>query len=68
MHLFAMIALYLLCLSPLSPVDPAAIADYTAAGYDYSVDDQSLATELPSKQCPIPSPRYHPSIYIILLH
>ena len=54
---------------PYSPVDPAAAADdYTAAEYGYVVDDQSLATELLGKQCPIPSPRYHQSVYIYLLH
>ena len=69
MHLFAMIALYLLCLSPpYSPVAPAAAADYTTAGYDYYVDDPSTSTELPGKQCPIPSPTYRLSVYIYLLH
>src|SRR4051812_2986438 len=46
-----MIALYLLCLFPLySPVDPAAAADYTAAEYDYFVDDPTPTVELPGKQ------------------
>ena len=70
MHLFAMIAVYLLCLSPppYSPVDPAATADYTAAGYDYYVDDPSTTTDLPGKQCPFTSPTYHLSVFIYLLH
>src|ERR1041385_8214791 len=51
MYLFALVALYLLCLFPLySPVDPAATADYTAAGYDYFVDDPTPTVELPGKQ------------------
>src|ERR1043165_6530902 len=48
---------WLLCLlvftvsPPLySPVDPAAAADYTAAGYDYFVDDPTSTVELPGKQ------------------
>src|SRR3954469_26062373 len=35
---------------PLSPVDPAATADYTAAAYDYVVDDSTPTVELPGKQ------------------
>src|SRR3954467_9897497 len=51
MHLFAMIALYLLCLfPPYSPVDPVAALDYTAAEYDYVVDDRTPTVELPGKQ------------------
>ena len=57
---------YLLFLPPYSPIDPATTAD-DAAGHDYFVDDQSLATELPGKQCPIPSPRYHLSIYMLFV-
>ena len=47
-----MFALYLLFLPPLllSPVDPAATADYTAAEYDYVVDDRTPTVELPGKQ------------------
>ena len=65
-----MFAVYLLCSfpPPLSPVDPAVAADYTAAGYDYYVDDPAPTTELPGKQCPFTSPRYHLSVYIYLLH
>ena len=33
-----------------SPVDLAATADYTAAGYDYFVDDPAPTVELPGKQ------------------
>src|SRR3954470_10770657 len=33
-----------------SPVDPAATADYTAAGYDYFVDDPTPTVKLPGKQ------------------
>ena len=45
---------------PYSPVDPAATADYTAAEYDYVIDAQPLATELPGKQCPFTSPPISP--------
>src|ERR1041385_4305516 len=39
------------CFSPLySPVDPVATADYTAAGYDYFVDDPTPTVKLPGKQ------------------
>jgi hypothetical protein len=65
LHMFA---LYLLFLPPLSPVDPETAADYTAAEYDYVVDDRTPTVELPGKQCPITSPRYHLSVYIYLLH
>src|SRR3954466_1525510 len=52
-----MIALYLLFLPPfLSPVDPAATADYTAAEYDYVVDDRTPTVELPGKQSHSPLP------------
>src|ERR1041385_8319295 len=34
---------------PLSPIDPAAV-DYTAAGYDYYVDDPTSTVELTGKQ------------------
>ena len=46
-----MLALYLLFLSPspLSPIDPAVV-DYTAAGYNYFVDDPAPTRELPGKQ------------------
>src|ERR1041385_6705768 len=33
-----------------SSVDPAATADYTAAEYDYVVDDRTPSVELPGKQ------------------
>ena len=64
-----MFALYLLFPLPplLSPVDSAATADYTAAAYDYVVDDSTATVELPGKQ-PFPSPTYRLSIYIYLLH
>src|SRR3954464_14197747 len=43
--------LYIYCFFPLcSPVDPAATAEYTAAGYDYYLDDRTPTVELPSKQ------------------
>src|SRR4051812_20716579 len=43
--------LYLLCLFPLYfSVDPEAAVDYTAAGYDYVVDDRTTTVELPGKQ------------------
>ena len=50
---------------PYSSIDPTATAA-DAVGYDYYADDQAPTTELPGKQCPIPSPRYHLSIYIYL--
>ena len=53
---------------PYSLVDPVAAADYTIAAYDYVADDRTPTVELPGKQCPIPSPRYHLSVYIYLLH
>jgi len=64
-----MLAVYLLCfLPPLSPVDPAATADYTTVEYDYYVDDRTPTVELPGKQCPITSPSYHLSVFNYLLH
>ena len=56
--MIAMFALYLLFLLPplLSPVDPAATADYTAAAHDYVVDDSSTTVELPGKQSHSPLP------------
>ena len=47
-----------------SPIDPAAIADYTAAAYDYVVDDSTPTVELPGKQ-PFPSPTYRLSVCIL---
>ena len=62
-----MLAVYLLCSSPpLSPVDPAAAADYTTVEYDYFVDAPSTSTELPGKQSPFPSHRYRLPFCIIL--
>src|SRR3954465_4124464 len=52
----------------LSPVDPAATADYTAAEYDYVVDDRTPTVELPGKQSHFPSPTYRLLFYIFLLH
>ena len=53
-----MFALYLLFLPPLllSPVDPAATADYIAAAHDYVVDDSTTTVELPGKQSHPPLP------------
>src|SRR3954465_13896765 len=65
--LIAMIAVYLLFLPPLSLVAPAATTDYTAAVYDYVVDDRTPTVELPGKQCPFPSPTYRPLLYILSL-
>ena len=53
---------------PYSPVAPVAAADYTAAGYDYVVDDRTPTVELPGKQCPFTSPSYRLSVYVYLLH
>src|SRR4051812_46995013 len=50
MYLFAMIALCLLRLSPLFSGRPRAVDDYTAAGYDYFVDDRTPTVELLGKQ------------------
>ena len=41
---------------PLSPVDPAATVDYTAAAHDYVVDDSTPTVELPGKQSHSPLP------------
>src|SRR3954464_13878327 len=61
-----MIALYLLFLPLLlSPVDPAATADYTAAEYDYVVDDRTPTVELPGKQSHFPSPTYALPFYTL---
>ena len=50
MHLFAMIVC-IYCDYPLYlSVDPEASVDYTAAGYDYVVDDRTPTVELPGKQ------------------
>ena len=50
---------------PLIPVDP--VTDVDAPVIDYVADvSSSLSNELPGKQCPFPSPRYHLSVYIIL--
>src|SRR3954464_12355913 len=51
MHLFVY-ACFVLTVSPplYSPVDPAAAADYTAAEYDYYVDDPDPTIELPGNQ------------------
>ena len=67
MHWLLLLAVYLLFLPPYSPVDPAATADYTAAGYDYVDDDRTPTVELPGKQ-PFPSPTYRLLICIYLLH
>ena len=68
--LIAMFALYLLFLLPplLSPVDPAATADYTAATHDYVVDDSTTTVKLPGKQSQSSSPTYRLLFYIYLLH
>src|SRR3954471_22371448 len=41
---------------PYSLVDPAATVDYTAAAYDYVVDDSTTTVELPGKQSHSPLP------------
>ena len=45
-----MISLNLLFLPPSSTIDPTATADYTAAEYDYVVDNRTPTVELPGKQ------------------
>ena len=50
---------------PYSLVDPAATADYTAAEYDYVVDDRIHTVELPGKQYPFISPTYCLSFYTL---
>src|SRR3954467_13437050 len=43
--------LYIYCFfPPYSSVDPEAAVDYTAAEYDYVVDDRTPTVELPGKQ------------------
>src|SRR4051812_15541977 len=52
-HLFVYACFVFTIYSPpplCSPLDPAATADYTAAGYDYIVDDPTPTVELPAKQ------------------
>src|SRR3954468_24981492 len=49
----------------LSPIDLAATADYTAAEYDYVVDDSTPTVELPGKQSHFPSPTYRLLFYIL---
>ena len=49
-------------------VDPEAAVDYTAAGYDYVIDDRTPTVELPGKQRHFPSPTYRLLVYIYLLH
>src|ERR1043165_1232870 len=49
----------------LSPVDPAATVDYTAAEYDYVTDDRTPTVELPSKQSHSPLP--HIAYYSIFI-
>ena len=64
-----LLVVYLLFLPPpYSPVDPAATADYTAAGYDYVDDDRTPTVELLGKQSHFPSPTYRLYVYIYLLH
>ena len=61
----AIIAVYLLFLPPsYCLVDLGTAVD--APVIDYVVDDSAFATELPGKQCPIPSPRYRLSFCITL--
>ena len=74
LHFIVMLFNCLLCLlvftvssPPYSPVDPAATVDYTAAAYDYVVDDSTATVEVPGKQ-PFPSPTYRLLFYIYLLH
>src|SRR3954466_4539514 len=51
--MFAYVCFIFTVSSPLySRVDPAAAADYTAAEYDYFVDDRTPTIELPGKQSP----------------
>src|ERR1043165_8080045 len=52
----------------LSPVDSAATVDYTAAAYDYVVDDSTTTVELPSKQSHFPSPTYRLRLYFYLFN
>ena len=53
----------------LSPVDPAATADYTTAAHDYVVDDSTTTVELLGKQCPFTSPTYRLSVNTLsILH
>ena len=56
MHWLLLLVVYLLSPPLYSPVDPAATADYTAAGYDYVDDDRTPTVELPGKQSHSPLP------------
>ena len=64
----AIVVVYLLFPPPYSLVDSHTAADYTVVEYDYIVDDRTPTVELPGKQYPFISPRYHLSVYIYLLH
>src|SRR4051812_36875208 len=66
--LIAMLAVYLLCVPPYSPIDSAATVDYIAVVYDYVVDDSTPTVELLGKQSHFPSPSYRLLVYIYLLH
>src|ERR1041385_5402017 len=50
----ASVCICLLCIycffPPYSPIDPAAVVDYTAAEYDYVIDDPTTTVELAGKQ------------------
>src|ERR1041385_5264774 len=52
MHLFVYACCVFTVFSPplFSPVDPAAAVDYTAAEYNYFVDDPTTTVELAGKQ------------------
>src|SRR3954470_4177982 len=49
-YCFVLIVVYLLFVPLYLSVDPEAAVDYTAAGYDYFVDDRAPTVELPGKQ------------------
>src|SRR3954466_9934859 len=51
MHMFVYYCCVFIVSPPFkSPIDPAAAVDYTAAEYDYVVDDPTTTVELPGKQ------------------
>src|SRR3954470_14071969 len=49
-YCFVLIVVYLLFVPLYLSVDPTAVDDYTAAGYDYFIDDRTPTVELPGKQ------------------
>src|SRR3954464_14122382 len=51
-----LLCIYYFVPPPLISGTPIVVADYTAAEYDYVVDDRTPTVELPGKQSHSPSP------------